>query len=313
MLTNTPPPTHGRPAIQSGNLKLSDTTIVLGPLDREPKTPPIQFDLAGASDIGSKRKQNQDHYMIAELRRQLSVISTDVPLESCDELYGCEPGQLLVVADGMGGHSDGELASNLAVQACARYVLDMMHWFLKLSTNDEDDFLDELSQSLTSAQEALYSRSDEGQGRMGTTVTLAYILWPRMYVIHAGDSRCYVQRDGELSQLTKDHTVAQQLIDDKLMTADQAEKSAFAHVLWNCVGGSNDLVKPEVIRYRLQPGDQVLLCSDGLHGMIDDDAIASVLRSNAASEDAVKQLIADAIRGGGRDNVTTVLAKCGAS
>ena len=148
-------------------MTMDETTIIMGALDCEPEKPPVKFDLAGASDIGSVRQQNQDHYMIAELRRQLSVISTDVPLESCDELYGSEPGQLLLVADGMGGHSDGELASNMAVQVCARYVLDMMHWFLKLSASDEDDFIDELSQSLSSAQQALWSHVGGGRGPDG--------------------------------------------------------------------------------------------------------------------------------------------------
>ena len=145
---------------------------------------------------------------------------------------------------------------------------------------------------------------------MGTTVTLAYILWPRMYVIHAGDSRCYVQRDGELIQLTKDHTVAQQMIDDEILTPKQAARSPFSHVLWNCVGGSNRSVKPEVVRYNLQGGDQVLLCSDGLHGMIDDQAIASALQIKTGSISVVKRLIDEANAGGGRDNITAVLAKC---
>lgn len=288
---------------------MSDTTIPIPRLDRDEISAVVQVDFGGASEIGRKRSQNQDHYMIAELKRQLSVLSTDVPLESCDALYGSEPGHLLVVADGMGGHCDGEIASSTAVQVCARYVLDMMYWFLKLSAQNEEDFTGELSRSLSSAQEALWSQSESGSNRMGTTVTLAYILWPKMYVIHAGDSRCYVSRDGELKQITTDHTVAQRMIDEKIMTQEEAATSPFSHVLWNCVGGGDHAVRPEVVRYRLRPGDQVLLCSDGLHGMISDEAIATVLNSSPDAAASVKRLLVEANDAGGRDNITAIVGR----
>lgn len=90
------------------------------------------FDVAGASDIGQKRSENQDHFLVASLRRQMVVEQTDVPDKQQEELYGCQEGRLLVVADGMGGHHGGEQASRTAVESCAQHVLDMMQWFLKL-------------------------------------------------------------------------------------------------------------------------------------------------------------------------------------
>ena len=100
------------------------------------------------------------------------------------------------------------------------------------------------------------------------------------------------------------------MVDDEILTPEQAERSAFSHVLWNCVGGSSHPVKPEVVRYRLQAGDRVLLCSDGLHGMINDDVIASTIQANAGSAETVKCLLEKAMAEGGRDNVTAVLAEC---
>lgn len=286
----------------------NDSTII--PSLPEKADTPVPFDLAGASDIGLQRKQNQDHFLVAELRRVLSIIATDVPLANCNKLYGADPGQLLVVADGMGGHDDGEIASKRAVQACARYVLNMMEWFLKLSAQNVDDFVDELSECLNSAQQALWDEQATGELKMGTTLTLAYLLWPRMYVVHAGDSRCYVLRGGELTQLTTDHTVAQKLLEEHEITAEEAARSHWRHILWNCVGGNTKVVQPEVVRFDLQVGDQILLCSDGLTGMVDDELIRSTLESGKFASNAVERLISLANAAGGKDNITVVVANC---
>ncbi len=176
------------------------------------------FDVSGASDIGQKRTENQDHFLVANLRRQLIVEQTDVADKRQAELFGCQEGKLLVVADGMGGVIGGEEASRTAVEACARYVLDMMQWFLKLSPDDEQDFEVELSECLKAVQRKIWANGELEVRRMGTTVTMAYLLWPRMFVVHAGDSRCYLMRDGKLKQLTTDHTIAQQLVDSGGLT-----------------------------------------------------------------------------------------------
>ncbi len=117
----------------------------------------------------------------------------------------------------------------------------MMHWFLKLSAQKEEDFTEELSLTLSSAQKSLWSQSESGSNRMGTTATLAYILWPRIYVIHAGDIRCYVLRDGQLEQIT----IAQRMVDDRIMTQEQAATSSFSHVLWNCVDWGRSCGTPQ--------------------------------------------------------------------
>ena len=267
----------------------------------------IHCDMAGASDIGCTRLENQDHFLIAELRRQLIIRNTDIPDGECDELFGCREGSLLVVADGMGGHTGGEIASRTAVKATARYVLDMTKWFLKLSPDDEQDFIDELSGSLGIIQKRIWSQSDSSSRSMGTTVTMSYILWPRMYVVHAGDSRCYLFRDGRLEQLTTDHTVVQQMLNSGAITHEEAAVSKWRNVLWNCVGGGDPKVRPEVVLCRLQIGDTVLLCSDGLNGMVRDDFIAKVLSKNGPSSACVDELIQGAKQAGGKDNISVVV------
>jgi serine/threonine protein phosphatase PrpC len=143
---------------------------------------------------------------------------------------------------------------------------------------------------------------------MGTTLTMAYLLWPRLYVVHAGDSRCYLLRQGGLRQITKDHTVAQQLVERGAMTPEQAEQSRWSHVLWNCIGGGTRELNPDVYRATLQLGDSLLLCTDGLNKCVPDEAIQEVLAREGTAEDACRRLVALAHDHGGPDNVTVVVA-----
>lgn len=271
------------------------------------------MDLAGASDVGRRRDKNQDHFLIADLQRMLTIRSSNVPHERCEQLFGNDPGQLLVVADGMGGHASGEVASTTAIEACAHYVLDMTHWFLKLSASNEHDFEDELSECLKQIQEKIWAKNNGNSQheRMGTTVTMAYIVWPRMYVVHAGDSRCYLLRKGELRQLTTDHTLAQRLVEEGALSAKDAETSRWKHVLWNCVGGGERTVSPEVTRVTLQSYDTVLVCSDGLTGMVANDQIAAILNGSESAENKVARLIDRANEAGGEDNITAIVAELG--
>lgn len=271
---------------------------------------PYLAEVAGGSEIGNKREVNQDHFLIAGLQRTLTILDSNVPHDDCQHLTGSDLGLLMVVADGMGGHVNGEIASTTAIESSARYVLDMMHWFLKLSNDDEDDFIDELSNCLISIQRKIWEKNDiRCSDSMGTTVTMAYVIGDRMYVVHAGDSRCYLLRDGELKQITTDHTLAQQLFEKGALSADEAESSRWRHVLWNCVGGSGKKVQPEVTKVKLREHDMVLLCSDGLTGMVSDDEIANAIQAANCIEVATKQLIQMANDAGGTDNITVVIAR----
>ncbi|MCD0458330.1 PP2C family protein-serine/threonine phosphatase [Roseiconus lacunae] len=268
------------------------------------------LEVAGRSDVGQKRAENQDHFLIADLRRQLKIRDTNVAHDGCgNELFGCQEGHLLVVADGMGGHSNGEAASRIAIESSARYVLDMMQWFLKLTSTAEDDFVDELSQCLVSIQQKLWSQPRDGGRTMGTTVTMAYVIPPKMYVVHAGDSRCYLIRDGEVKQLTTDHTVAQQLVQDGGFDQDDPSLQQWRHVLWNCVGAGDKVVRPEAIRVDLQHGDQIVLCSDGLSGVVEEPTILKTVTDAKNCQAAADRLTQLANKKGGPDNITVVAAR----
>jgi len=265
------------------------------------------FEVAGGSDVGRVRETNEDHFLIADLRRLLRVCETNVAHDQYDRLFGNLPGHLLVVADGMGGHHAGEVASSTAVESCARYVLDMMEWFLKLSDDHEKDFLEELTDCLKSVQRKIWRKANGDRDRMGTTVTMGYIVWPRMYLVHAGDSRCYLYRDGEIGQLTTDHTLAQQLVESGALSPEDAATSRWRHVLWNCVGGSQRTVQPEVCKSNLEIGDTIVLCSDGLNAMLSDQEIKQTLESSRSCREAVSSLIDQANKAGGEDNVSVIV------
>jgi PPM family protein phosphatase len=152
--------------------------------------------------------------------------------------------------------------------------------------------------------------ADPDRSRMGTTLTLAYLLWPRLYIIHVGDSRCYLLRGGRLDRVTRDHTVAQRMVDEGLMPAGQAETSRWSHVLWSCISGRPRDVEADVYKATLEPADTFLLCTDGLTKHVPDAALTEFLvRAETDGAAATARRLVDAANAaGGKDNITVVVA-----
>jgi protein phosphatase len=138
---------------------------------------------------------------------------------------------------------------------------------------------------------------------------MAYVAWPNAYVLHAGDSRCYLLREGELRQITVDHTLAQKFVDAGMISPEQVDQSRFSHVLWNAIGGNSESVSAEAHKLALELGDVLLLCTDGLTNELSDDRIAEILAHPRPASDICQELIQAAKAAGGNDNVTVVVAK----
>jgi protein phosphatase len=272
----------------------------------------LTVDAFGATDVGKKRDRNEDQFLIAELSKSMLVHLTSLPHADHQRLVGGAQGKLFIVADGMGGHGGGRVASTVAVDSIVQYALNIMPWFFGLNDSQEEDLMDELKAALQRCQRSV-KHAAEGEtehSRMGTTLTMAYVLWPRLYVVHAGDSRCYLGRGPELEQITRDHTLAQQLVEQKVMSTEKAEKSKWSSVLWNAIGGGKDELWPEVYRSDLKRGDTLLLCTDGLTKHLDEQAISRELKARPSSaQTATESLIERANREGGKDNVTVVVAR----
>lgn len=291
-----------------------DDSFSEGPARRHP--PSGHMDVHGATHVGRRRPDNEDQFLIADLKKSLRVYQTSLGLDHQTRLFGGSQGKLLVVADGMGGHQAGSRASTIAVDSVATHVLNTMRWLFRLDEGGEDDFEGELKTALEHCQAMINSESEAIPQRkgMGTTLTMAYVIWPRMFVVHAGDSRCYLSRNSNLEQITRDHTVSQ-LYREKMETPAKGQApqdpdlQGFGNMLWNVLGGETDDLLPEVYRARLELGDTLLLCSDGLTKHLSDQQIQQQLDHDDPAEQICQRLIDEANERGGSDNITVVVAR----
>ena len=144
---------------------------------------------------------------------------------------------------------------------------------------------------------------------MGTTLTLAFCLNGELFVAHAGDCRCYLLRDGLLHRLTEDHTMAADMVRHGMLSPEEAAVSRWSHVVTSAVGAESSEVKVELHKVGLKPGDVLLLCSDGLTGMVNEEEIAGVLSQEAEPEAACRRLVERANAAGGRDNISVIAAR----
>jgi PPM family protein phosphatase len=268
-----------------------------------------KMDCSGLTDPGRVRAENDDQYLIASLSKSMQVHQTSLDLDDQTRLFGPSQGMLLLVADGVGGGPAGaRRASTLAVNSLTTYVLNTMHWFFRLRPDAEDQFLDELKAALEFCQERIRAEAErvpEHRG-MGTTLTMAYLAWPRVYVVHAGDSRCYLLRGGRLRQITRDHSLGGEPLGQD--APQENGGPAWGGLLWNFVGGSSDELTVEVHGAELALGDTLLLCTDGLTRQVPDAEVAKLLAADVPSAETCRALVDAANSAGGTDNVTVVVA-----
>lgn len=270
----------------------------------------IGFECAGKTDIGQKRPMNQDQFLIAELHKSLQVLDSSVQFDASD-VFGQSMGTVMFVADGMGGANAGEVASQIAIKNTADFLLNSMHWLFHPTESDTERFVEDLRSAAIFSHNAVRadSENDPNHRGMGTTLTLAYLVWPMLYVLHVGDSKCYIKTEDGFSQLTKDQTLAQVLYDKGGLDTASFESSPYSHVLVSAIGidGNPNAV---VYRTRLEMGDRILLCSDGVNAHLSDQEISEIVSAEASCEKICEKLIATANERGGRDNITAVSGIC---
>lgn len=270
---------------------------------------PLQVRTFGLTDVGRVRDCNEDQFLIARLSKALQVEHTSLPQPTVQ--YGQEHAYLFVVADGVGGSAGGEKASAVAVNSLEGFLLSTLKWFHHFKGREGDQVLREFQQALGQADTKVFdeaARQPELRG-MATTLTMAYSLGDELFVAHVGDSRCYLHRQGTLYQMTRDHTLAEDLVQRGGLLAEEAAKSPYRHVITNVVGGTEHGVRIDVHKMHLEAGDLVLLCSDGLTEMLPAEEIAAVLQAESSPADACQRLVAAANDRGGKDNVTVLLAR----
>ena len=272
--------------------------------------PRVSVLAAGATHPGKVRTNNEDQFLIAHLAKTIEVDASSLP-EQGEVRSSDEVGHILVVADGMGGAAAGEEASTIAVESVKDFALNTLKWFLRLGGTEGHALLSELRSSLERADHAVIERAKEEPRffGMGTTLTMAYSLGADLFVVHAGDSRAYVYHEGELEQVTNDHTLVQIMVDNGAITREQARVHKRRHVVTNVIGGPGEGVHVEIHKLNVRDGDVLLLCSDGLTEAATDAEIAEVLGQSSDPAEASQKLVELALRKGGPDNITTVVAR----
>lgn len=265
----------------------------------------IRMDCFGLSDVGRAKQTNEDQFLIADLNKSMRIHQTSVGHNAHTRLFGSSQGKLLIVADGMGDDASGNRASTIMIDSITAHVLDPMRWFFQLSERGHSDFRDDLKTAVTESNKQIRREIDAHprQRGMSTTVTLAYLIWPKMYIVHVGDSRCYRKRQSSLTQITRDHS------SDERRPSDARHKSSWQLLLSDVVGTSESGEVPELYETTLKLGDTVLLCTDGLTKHVCDEQIAKILDGQVNAENACQQLVNLADRQGGSDNITVVVAR----
>jgi PPM family protein phosphatase len=266
-------------------------------------------DVFGLTDPGRVRKENQDQFLIASVHKALKIHLTSLPESAQGDQVSRSKGWLFLVADGVGGVPGGQQASDTALRAIADYVTDAMDLYAQFGPEVEPGLLEELRHSVEKSHEVVLAEAEREHGHRGmaTTLTMVMVRWPRAYLVHVGDSRCYRLRGGKLELLTRDQTLAQALVDAGAMAPERKEESPLKHVLWSAVGGSEAQI--EVSAEDWQWEDVMLLCSDGLTKHVTDEEIRNSLLTMESAPDICQKLVSLANDRGGTDNVTVVVAR----
>jgi protein phosphatase len=266
-------------------------------------------DIHGVTHQGKVRKENQDHFLIATIHKMLQVFQTSVPQDTLGNLTSPSRGFVFLVADGVGGGPGGQTASRTALQGVVDYVVRAMDLYVQIDPDVELEYLAELLHSVEKSHDLVRQTRDEGDSEESgaTTLTMVCIRWPRAYLIHVGDSRCYRLRDGELELLTVDQTMAQAMVESGALSPDQAEKSALKHVLYSAIGGNR--AEPYTFATDLQWNDVMLLCTDGLTKHVSDTEIREALRTCTDARATAEQLLQLVLDRGASDNTTIVVGR----
>jgi serine/threonine protein phosphatase PrpC len=273
------------------------------------RRPPFIVESFGMTDRGQSRGSNEDCFVVAQLARTLQVDQTNLPQNKTT--FSCHRGHVLLVADGVGGSSAGEVASGLSVRSIEDFLLNTLKRFSNLQPTEEQSVLLDLQHALFQADARIFEETaahPEWRG-MGTTLTLAFAVNWRLFLAHAGDSRCYLYVGKRLQRLTQDHTMTAEMVRRGIITPEYQEHHPLRHIVTNILGGSELGVQADLHCVDLHPGDVLLLCSDGLTEMIPEDQIALILEQEKNNpQGACERLIQEANRRGGKDNITCIVA-----
>jgi serine/threonine protein phosphatase PrpC len=267
-----------------------------------------EIDVYGLTHRGLVRESNQDHFLIGSLRQRLNVRQSSLP--DLTELPIAEDriASLMMVADGVGGGRKGEAASQLAVEEVTQYITQSVRCYYSADTGDAD-FTQALETGAIACHRAVQERgaTDPETSGMATTLTLWIGVWPWCYLVQVGDSRYYQYRQGNLIQISRDQTMAQDLLDSGIFAKAVTANSPLSNILTSSIGGPK--TAPVVKRLPNSWSTIHMLCSDGLTKHVSDERLAERLASMTSAQQVCEDLLQDALDGGGTDNITITLGR----
>lgn len=269
-----------------------------------------ELDLYGLTHPGRVRTENQDHFLLCTVHPQVVVHGTSLANADALTLRGQRLATIMLVADGVGGSAAGSTASRLATEAVTRYLASSLRAYHAAGSSGEGELMEALRAAAIGAHEAVRAEAAlRSEARdMATTLSLGIVIWPWLYVVQVGDSRVYFYRDGVLRQVTRDQTLAQELVDQGVLSRERATASPLAHVLSSAIGAKEAL--PEITRVDVgKRGSVILVCTDGLTKHVTDDEIAEQLRTMQSAEQVSRALLQLALERGGTDNITLVVGR----
>lgn len=267
------------------------------------------MDLFALSHQGLVRERNEDHYLVVQSGRYLETVFSNLsenrPGYKFEEnAYG------MLVADGVGGEPAGEVASREAIINLLELALHTPDWQFRWGRKERNTVMWRMHDRLRRVNAALLQQGNANAALDGmcTTLTAGLTHGKDLIIGHVGDSRAYLLREGKIEKLTRDHTLAEELLLADEAIEDDSALKALGNVLVQTLGGDGDL-RPDITHFTLEDQDQLLLCTDGLTDMVDESLITSTLATEESAQSACHKLVELALAGGGRDNITAVVAR----
>jgi protein phosphatase len=269
----------------------------------------LHGEFAARSHVGLVRHENEDHFLVMRATRALETLATNLP-DGALPSTTTEAIEAMVVADGMGGAAGGSTASRKAISMLVELVLETPDWIMRpagLMPEVERRMSERFAQVDSAVRAA--GEEDPRLAGMATTMTLACNWGSELLVAHVGDSRAYLHRDGCLHRITKDHTFAATLVESGVLGHDEVANHPLRHVLTQAIGSQQGSVDVELHVVRLEAGDRLLLCSDGLTHGVSEQAIEQAMNEHPEPAQACEALERLALEAGGEDNITVIVGR----
>lgn len=267
-----------------------------------------ELDVYGLTHQGKVRQNNEDHFLICALQKKIHVYHTSLPDTSI--LTRAERiAFLALVADGVGGAKAGEEASRFTLEAVARYVTKSLDCYYTNDPSDDARFMHQMEEAALKVHAEIAEEAATNPERLGmaTTLTLWIGMWPNAYLLQVGDSRCYTLRDGNLLQISRDQTMAEEFVKQGVFNREDPAFKRWTNVLSSAIGGPE--AAPSVTKVPQSWESVGLICSDGLTRHVSDERIRERLLNMTSSKQVCEALLQDALDAGGEDNITIIVGR----